>query len=136
MKNNKGITLVALSITVIVLLIIASISITGVVINLSSIDENIVESELTVLQNAILQRYTKYTVSQNPSILVGSTVTALTATDWSNLGITNTQNYKQLSVSDLANLGIDNYKTDFIYIVNYVNGDVIIKTSDGTLYNK
>lgn len=136
MKNNKGITLVALSITVIVLLIIASISITGVVINLSSIDENIVESELAVLQNAILQRYTKYAVSQNPSILVGSTVTALTTTDWSNLGITNTQNYKQLSVSDLANLGIDNYKTDFIYIVNYVNGDVIIKTSDGTLYNK
>ena len=135
MKNNKGITLVALTITIIVLLIIASISITGIVLDMNSVNENIMQTELTVLQNAILQRYTKYTLSQNSSILVGSTVTDLNNGDWTGLGITDTTDYKQLSESDLANLGIKDYKTDYIYIVNYKNGDVIIKTPDGKLHS-
>ena len=44
MKNNKGITLVALTITIIVLLIIASISITGIVLDMNSVNENISKS--------------------------------------------------------------------------------------------
>lgn len=135
MRNNKGITLVALVITIIILLIIAGISVTEFVINIDSVNEDVLQTELTVIQNAVLQRYTKYMVSQNEDILVGSTVTGLSSLDWSSLGISNTTNYKQLSDSDLANLGISEYNADYIYVVNYVSGDVIIKKPDGTLYN-
>ena len=135
MKNNQGITLISLSIAIIVLIILASISIITSVVNVDSVKDNIVETELVVLQNAVLQRYTKFTISKNPNILVGSTVTSLDSTDWTSLGITNTSNYKELSPSDLADLGISNYKSDYIYVINYINGDVIIKTSDGVLYN-
>lgn len=135
MKNNQGITLISLSIAIIVLIILASVSIITSVVNVDSVKGNIAETELVVLQNAVLQRYTKYTVSKNPSILVGSAVTSLDSTDWTSLGITNTSNYKELSESDLADLGISNYKSDYIYVINYINGDVIIKTPDGVLYN-
>lgn len=135
MRNNKGITLAALVLTIIVLLIIAGITVTEFVISIDSVNEEVLNTELTVLQNAVLQRYTKYTVTQNADILVGSTVTGLTSIDWTSLGISNTANYKQLSGSDLANLGISDYYADYIYVVNYINGDVIIKKPDGTLYN-
>lgn len=134
MKSNKGITLTSLVITIIILIIIASISIAST-IDLNATGEDIIQAELTVIQNAILQRYSKYTVTKNSSILVGDSVSALTESDWSSLGITDRTNYKQLSASSFSDLGISDYNTEYFYVVNYTNGDVIIKTQDGVLYS-
>ena len=135
MKKNKGVTLISLSITVIILIILSTITITSMIVSMDEVQSDAIDAELSVLQNAVLQRYTKYTLTKNSDILVGNTVTDLTATDWSTLGITNTSEYKQLDSLDLADLGIENYKVNCIYVVNYINGDVIIKTADGVLYN-
>ena len=134
MKNNKGITLTSLVITIIILIIIASISIASMV-DLNAVGEDIIQSELTVIQNAVLQRYSKYTITKNPNILVGNSVTEFTESDWTSLGVTDTTNYKQLTASSFADLGISDYNTNYIYVVNYTNGDVIIKTTEGILYS-
>ncbi len=58
-RENKGITLVSLTITIILLLIISGISITGTVLSIKETTENKQISEINMIQHAILERYTK-----------------------------------------------------------------------------
>lgn len=56
-KNTKGVTLVALVITVIVLIILAGISIQYGISTIQEVNNNRTESELSIVQAAIVQRY-------------------------------------------------------------------------------
>ena len=58
-KNQKGITLIALVITIIVLLILAGITINMGKEGISESKEDALLSELGIVQNAVLQRKTK-----------------------------------------------------------------------------
>ena len=58
-ENNRGVTLIALAITIIVLLIISGITITAGSYNAEKAKDNKLLSEVVMVQNAVLQRKTK-----------------------------------------------------------------------------
>lgn len=130
--NNKGITLIALTIMIIILIILAGISITGAVRGNEATQENKQFSELNIVQHAILERYTKSKITEetlpgtNIEVsTVQSIIDEINSTTGSNIKLKGT-NYVELKEDDIAQLGID--KTKDTYIVNYETGEVINKT--------
>ena len=141
--KNNGITLVALVITIIVLIIIASISITGTLQDTDETKDNVATSELGMVQHAILERKTKAQLTKEE--LPGQSVTSTQLQqvideieEKSGTTITlegNPEDYKLLDDEALQDLGMENYKSE--YIVNYSTGEVIDitrqVTEDGTV---
>lgn len=131
-RKNKGITLVALVITIILLLIISGISITGTIIGVHETEENTQFSELSMVQHAILERYTKAQLTHEElpgqSISKSEVQTIIDKTnEISGESITlKGEEYKILEDEDLQNLGIMEGK--YTYIVNYSTGEVINET--------
>ena len=84
-----------------------------------------------MIQHAILERYTKskLTHEELPGTNIAKTEVEKTIQEINNLANTNISlkgndgNYKELSQTDLENLGITDEKD--IYIVNYKTGEVI-----------
>ena len=130
-RKNNGITLVALVITIVLLLIIAGISITGTIRGEKQTKESVAVSELNMVQHAILERKTKAQLTKEE--LPGQSVTSTqiqqvideiekkSGTTISLKG--NTEDYKLLNAEALQDLGMENYKSE--YIVNYSTGEVI-----------
>lgn len=141
LRKNKGITMVALVITIIILLILAGISVTGVIRGIDETNESRAISQLEMVQHALLERKTKADITKEElEELPGTTVDP---TELRNL-ITEIKNvteikielrgnegdYKELSTADLNELGIEK-ETD-TFIVNYKTGEVINKTQKVT----
>lgn len=131
-RENKGITLVALVITIIVLIIISGISITGTVKNQKEAQENVQITELTMIQHAVLERYIKaqLTKEQLPGAKIDkqqveTIVNEINTTAGTNINLKGTE-YFQLNNEDLKKIGITG--NEDIYIVNYKTGEVINKT--------
>lgn len=131
-RENKGITLVSLTITIILLLIIAGISITGTVLSIKETTENKQISEINMIQHAILQRYTKsqLTKEELPGTAVNKTevetiISEINSNSTGNIVLKGTE-YKRLNKNDLKNLGITG--AEDTYIVNYKTGEVINET--------
>ena len=61
-RNDKGITLAALVITIIVLLILASIAVYTGTDSIKDAKENILISEVEMVQHAALERYTQESI--------------------------------------------------------------------------
>ncbi len=138
-KNNKGLTMIVLIVTIIVMLIIA-----GITINLGTdtIDETVKsqeKSELLMVQNAIQKIYIRYQETNDISILLGTDCSKPSSAN----GLTETTlSYKRLSSSELQNLGLTKSTPESItndghgekivneesitdtFIVNYENGYV------------
>ena len=138
MKNEKGVTLISLVITIIVLLILASISTYTGIGNIKETRESVRKTELQLVQQTVIQKYTKYNLTGDDKLLQG--VSYLDFTELNSLiaeirkliGVTielkddNANNYYLLNKTSLANLGIAN--TEDEYIVNYTTGEVLNKT--------
>lgn len=128
-RENKGITMVALVITIIILLIIAGVSISGTIIGIKETEEKTQISELTMIQHAILERYTSsiYTKQELPGTTIQTSEVETIIDEINelcNLNITlKGTEYKRLIKQDLNNLGIEN--EEYTYIVNYKTGEVI-----------
>ena len=74
-KSQKGITLMALVITIIVLLIIAGIGIGEIIGNSGDINQTkdvLALSELKKIQQAVLENYIKYKQIGNESLFIGN----------------------------------------------------------------
>ena len=141
LRKNKGITMVALVITIIILLILAGISVTGVIRGIDETNESRAISQLEMVQHALLERKTKADITKEElEELPGTTVEP---TELQNLiteikNVTeikielrgNEEDYKELSTADLNELGIEK-ETD-TFIVNYKTGEVINKTQKVT----
>lgn len=134
-KENKGITLVALVITIVVLLIIASITIYSGTINVDGIKSKNKVAELEMVKHAVLEQYSKYDLTKNEVYLIGTVVPQTEMnTIASSMGIRlvtipstyDGKDYYRLSPSDLQKIGVTNTKDT--YIVNYVSGEVINDT--------
>lgn len=143
-RKEQGITLMVLVITIILLLIISGISITGTLRGHEETEEASEISELNMIQHAILERYTKAQLTKED--LPGTEI------DKNDVeGIINEINnkinsesgekielkgekYKQLSKTDLEKLGIT--KEDDTFIVNYKTGEVINETKKTTKSGK
>lgn len=143
-KQEKGITLVALVVTIIVLLIIASISIKGATISKKEARDNILLSELNMVQHAALERETKvqltgedypgvaYDTVSEAQAAVGSEITLQDTRIDSKTG---KSNYYLLDATELEKLGIKS--TEDEYIINYKIGEIVnktqLETSEGEL---
>ena len=126
--NEKGVTLVALIITIIILLILSGVSITIGGYSIDSYKNNALESEIRMVQTAVMSQYEKYITTKDVSLLVGEQ-----CSESGNINAT-TKEYNLLEPEDLEKIGMENLKD--AYIVNYKTGEVINKTStksDGTI---
>lgn len=140
LRKNKGITMVALVITIIILLILAGISVTGVIRGIDETNESTQISQLEMVQHALLERKTKADLTKEKETLPGTTANYTELQDLineintkSSANITlrgNKEDYKELSTSDLKELGIE--KETNTFIVNYKTGEVINKTQKVT----
>ena len=142
LNNQKGITLIALVITIIVLIILAGVgigSIKGVRTNIQQSKDAINTSDLTQIQQAVIENYIKYKQTGNERILRGKKIEYSVAQTI----LENVDNTKSLKVSDydgttepdssifyyelqkwhLEEMGLHNLKDD-VYIVNYSTGEV------------
>ena len=145
-RDNKGITLIVLIITIIVILIIAGISISGAINGIDESSENRLIAEMEKVQHAVTQRYSKFELTKDASILVGTNVDLSSLT-----GVPNTINWKvfqvkteendltlperryyRLSKSDLENLGLTGDYRNSSYVVNYYSGEVYDETEKQT----
>ena len=64
LRDNKGITLIALSITIIVLLILAAVTIGGGNESIKMSKNNKLVVELDMVQHACLERYSEYKLTK------------------------------------------------------------------------
>lgn len=149
-RENKGITLIALIITIVVLLIIAGISISGGIEGIDKADDNRAMSDLEKVQHAITERYTKFELTKDTSVIVGTKVDTLptlpTPTGdaetptWKvfqggtdeNLTPLPEREYYRLSKLDLENLGLTGDYKNSSFIVNYYSGEVFDETVQTT----
>lgn len=147
LKENKGITIVALVVTIVILLILASVTINGVIQGRDEAKENKLLSELSMVQHAVTQRYTKYELTKDRDVLVGTKIQTSTLEN-----VPNTINWKvtqfdeinnpereyyRVNKSDLVKLGLSgDDKTDSSYVVNYFTGEVYNETSKQTKSGK
>ena len=134
-SKNKGITLIALVITIIVLLIIAGITITGSITGVDEANTNKLLTELDMVQHAVLERYTKYSLTKDEDLLVGTQTSSLPSIGDNNWQIQSPSKpyeyYYTLVPEDLNMLGITN--TEDTYIVNYSTGEVYNNTTKTTV---
>lgn len=148
LKNQKGITLIALVVTIVVLLILAGITINMGTQSIKDSREDTLLSELGMVQNAILQRKTKIDLTdETDEAYPGDKIDIATVN--SVIAEINSQqtgedielkdnsegkenNYYLLTTSNngLNNLGIT--KSENEYIVNYETGEVINSTTKVT----
>lgn len=133
MKNedNKGVTLIALVITIIVLLIIASISIGAGMNGIEKAEENKLFSELKMVQHAILERYTKIKLTNEE--LPGEKLQEQDIKQLQeklNGELLKGNEYYKISENNLEELGITQAKDE--YIVNYKTGEVYNNTQHQT----
>ncbi len=140
-KNEKGITLISLVVIIILLMILATVSIGIVVKNNKDSKVNVFQSEIRMVQNAVLQRKTRAEItntdySELPGINIQKTEVQKIL-DKAGLVLKGEEGeYKLLDKSSLEELSITNCTDE--YIVNYKTGEVINKnkfdTFDEPLY--
>ena len=120
-SNNKGITLIALVITIVVLLILASIGIGGAISGVDESTDQKLKSELKMVQHAVLQRYTKYSLTKDETMLVGDKIEEENLDSnitWQKQGSyyrINNEQFKELGITDIKDTYIVNYKTGEVY---------------------
>ena len=150
MKNNKGITLIALAVTIIVLIIIASVGTYSGIEALRDAKEEAQISELNMLKQPVVENYTKYLMTKNDMYIRGTKVNysdvqtiisdinnnanetvSLKVNDYDISGSTDiTEYYYRLSESDLKEMGVTQAQDS--YIINYKTGEVINETLKAT----
>lgn len=148
LKVQKGITLISLVITVIILLIVSMVAVNFGINGISTTKDSKLEAELNMVQHAVLEQYTKYKTTRDVVYLVGNKVQEEQLNGITEeLGITlvnipntySNRDYYKLDKASLKEIGLQ--QTEDEYIVNYISGEVINITkkrlSDNTpLYTK
>ena len=162
MKNNKGITLIALAITIIVLIIIASVGTYTGSQAIKDSKEQTLLAEIGILQQAVLENYTKYITTGNDMYILGkdkdrksltfaemqTLVNSINSKITDGAAITLKSNnydledkfgiesyYYELSEKDLKEMDVSTSK-DTVFIVNFATGEVINKTDQVTKSGK
>ena len=136
LKNSKGITLSGLAITIIVLTILATVGATVGITNVREAKDAKLDTELEMVQHAILEQYVKFETTKDVVYLVGNKLEKSEVDQIAQeLDITlveipdtyENKDYYKLDKASLKEIGIQN--TDDEYIVNYISGKVINITS-------
>lgn len=131
-QEKKGITMVSLIITIVILLIISGIGINLGIGSIQRVEDSKLASELQMVQHVILEQYTKYKTTKDSYYLLGNKMEKEEINQIAQeLGIVlvtipsiyDNLDYYKLDKASLLELGIT--KTNDEYIVNYVSGEVI-----------
>lgn len=131
-KNEKGITLVALAITILILALLAGVGIYQGTKGIDTAKNSRLMSEAGMVQHAVLEQYVKYKTTKNQMYLIGTKIDKNTVQQIATqMGISlvnipeeySNADYYKLTTTDVAKLGFKNVKDEFI--VNYVSGEVI-----------
>lgn len=143
MKENKGITLISLIVTLIVMSIIAAITVTTIKKDNNTVKEtksSMKVYELQQIQQTIFENYIKYMQTKNEDYMVGTQCTSLAELTQfeTELDITfkdtEGEGYKDYYYLDseeaLKKLGITGTKDR--YLVNYKTGEVLNYTAKKT----
>ncbi|MCI9015657.1 MAG: type II secretion system protein [Clostridia bacterium] len=142
-KQKNGITLVSLIITIVIMGILSAIAITVSTNLTQKASDSKLISDLEVIQQAILQQYSKYKLTKDNSNLLGIKCNLQEVQDIAtNLGINlvdipdnySNKEYYRLDMAALKHMKIDNITDE--YIVNYISGEVINITVKRTSDNK
>lgn len=151
LKSQKGITLMALVITIIVLLIIAGIGIGEIVGNSGDINQTedaLALSELKKIQQAVLENYIKYKQVGDEALFLGTVVDYNDAEEELRQIIQNEElkanvedntsenKYYKLVDEQLKKMGLENINNKDEYIVNYSTGEVFNITKKKTAKNE
>ena len=129
LKENKGITLIALIVTIIILLILSGIGVAAGRASVKTAKDNKAKVELDMVQHAVLERYSKYKLINDESVLIGTKITYLEAegvSEQMDRRLPDDGTYYRLMPEDLELLGISQDKNQ--YIVNYEKGIVLNET--------
>ena len=149
-ESQKGITLIALVITIIVLLILSAVGIgefTGNGNDLSQTKNTLALSELNKVQQIVLETEIKFKQLGNKTILKGEETTYAEANNiLSSVGETakgtsspnalDDEKYYILTKSDLEELGMEKINNNDRYLVNYYTGEVFNITQKKTSQNE
>lgn len=147
-REEKGITMVSLVITFILLLIISAVGVNMSISGINSAKDTKLAGELQMVQHAVLEQYTKYKTTRNSVYLVGTKITKEEVLNFANeMGVTlanipdtySNKDYYKLDKEALEAIGIKDSTDE--YVVNYVSGEVmnitVKKTNSNTpLYTK
>lgn len=137
-RNNNGISMIALIVTIMVLIILSGIviGVGGNIFNETQNDTSM--SELKIVKQAVLEKYAKYIIVNDQDILVGESISKaevesiISGTD---ISLRSEDGYYRLTPELLTQIGISNSKDT--YIVNYITGEVInstkLKTKDNQI---
>ena len=128
LKGNKGITLIALIVTIIILLILAGIGITAGRESIRTAKDNKVLSELEMIHHAILEKYSEAKLINSDAIFIGTEISyneaqTVASSDGRGVTLPNSGTYYRIQPNELENLGLVNGENK--YIVNYEKGIVI-----------
>lgn len=125
MRNKKGISLITLIITIVVLLILASISIfVGYEYNINKATFTKIYNEMKEVSSAIQERQVENRLDNTIYPLVGKKLTTTDAIEIN--GVTYGEGYYLVTPEEMASsLGLSNVTRE--YIVNYSTGEVISK---------
>lgn len=130
--SNRGIALIALVVTVIVMSIIAGISINYGFNLIEKSNSNKLKSELLIVQQAVRKQYLKYDTVKDINILKGERIYDVSS--YANkLGITLNGNYYYLNSNSLSAIGVTDAEDE--YIVDYETGEVINTKVNNDDYN-
>ena len=135
-KNEKGITLIALAVTFIVMMIIALITTYSGVSAIQDAKQKRLRTELETVQHAVLERYTKYEFFKDTSYFVGTIVSNIDDIPEEYKTLVNSQKlntyittipseerYYKLDKEALEKLDLK--EPNFNYIVCYKTGEVM-----------
>lgn len=129
LKENKGITLIALIITIIILIILAGIGVAAGRESVKTAKDNKLFVELDMVQHAILERYSKYKLINDEDMLVGTKLTydeAESVSEQMDRRLPEAGTYYRLTPENIESLGLA--KGEHTYIVNYEKGIVLNET--------
>ena len=148
-KENNGITLVALTITIIILLIIGGAASYAGIDNINKVKNQLLITEMEQVKHFVGESYNNYLKTKNEAFLVGtevsdSTVSNLIAPvtivtipeEYYEAGVKKSvAKFYEISPSNLEKIGMENSPNT--YIVNYLTGEVVnatqTRTSSGDL---
>lgn len=131
-REEKGITIVSLVITFILLLIISAVGVNMSIGGINSVKDSKLTAELEMVQHAVLEQYTKYKTTKDSVYLVGNKITNEEAESLaSQMGVTlvtipntySNKDYYRLDKDSLTAIGIKDSTDE--YVVNYVSGEVM-----------
>ena len=146
LRNNKGITLIALIIMIIVLLILTSIFVATSLDALNETEKSEIQSEMHALEQAVSERYTSYIKNGESSRVelvgltpiwptasecVGAIKVAMKYEDSDRINRVSgeiSRDYEKyvkiIDANEAKKLGIDNLNKDYQYVVDYYTSAV------------